>query len=354
MNFLRGRVRFSLRTLLLAMTGLCIVLTLVAQPVMEQRRQHALVDEVAALGGRISNYGTIARGWSPARAILALFDTSYDQFQLINIDLSGTKIDDGDLAMLPKIHHVKELNLGNTAVSDLGLKQLANLEYLTKLALAGTQVTDRGMKYLAGLNDLVSLRVVNTAVSYDVLEALDAKLPYANFCEEKAFEELKAAGIQVVGSHRLAEGEPARGNWIIRGSPQADFVVVGMNRPITLTRQDVVNLNYLKSLREMTFHSVTLDSTGIQELQALPQLQTLEFWFVNLSDADLKAIGRQTQLEALSINGCDEISAAGLGQLESLQNLRSLRFSDCSGVSQDAVDDLKKSLPNCSVQFAMY
>lgn len=352
---LLGRFRFGLKALLVAVALLCWVLALVSQPIVEEMRQRQLLREATALGARTTdNLATILRDPSLGRYLLSLFSTSYDRTTLVGLDFSGTKVKDADLALLPKIRYVKELNLSNTQITDAGLAHLAKLEYLTKLDLSGTKVTDQGMTHLGGLDILASLRVAGTSVSHAALEPLDVKLPYAHFREEKAVEELKAAGIQVVGSVRHFEGDMARGCWMIHGGTEAVHIIVGMNRKLTVTRQDVENLSYLPSVYEVTFHTVTLGPQGLAGWQPLEKLRTLEFWFINLSDNDLATIGRQTQLETLAIYDADAITDTGLQQLKSLGKLKKLRISSCGGVSQEAVSALEQALPECRVEFSTY
>jgi hypothetical protein len=224
---------------------------------------------------------------------------------------------------------------------------------LTRLDLSGTGVTDAGVATLCNLEVLASLQVTGTPVTYACLEKLDAALPYAHFCEEKAIAELETAGIQVVGTPRWVEGDSARGLWMTRSGEQADFVVVGMNRQITLTQRDVENLGHLQSLKEITMHTVQLSPSGLANLRPLAGLKTLEIWFVDLSDRDLEAVARQPQLENLSIYEADSLTDAGVKHLQSLKKLKRLRINECGGITKEAISALQTVLPECDVKFSV-
>jgi len=346
------RFRYGMKSLFVAMTVMCALLALVAQPIVDARRQRQLLNHVAVLGGRVSFLATMPREASFPRGLLALANASYARDRLYGLDFSGTKLGDDDLQTIATIRHVAELNLGHTLVTDAGLRQLSDMEYLRRLDLGGTQVTDQGVAHLRPLNNLASLRVVGTPVTYAALDALDAELPYAHFCEEKAIEELVAAGIQVVDSPRHVEVGQSAGVGLIRAGNEAVYVVVGMNRPITLSRQDVVGLSQLQSLREMTFHTVKLGPDGLADLRPLARLDELSFWITNVSDRDLATLALQTQLKKLTIYDADSITDKGLSRLNALNNLEDMRISNCGGITAAAVVALQADLPNCRIDYS--
>lgn len=344
----RRRFRFGLKSLLVVVTLLCIVLASISKPLLERRRQQQLLDQVTALGGRISNLGTILLPQTPGRFLLSIFSASYDRYLLYRIDLSKTKVRDDDLESIAQLKHVKELNLSGTKISDAGLTHLRNAGFLTRLNLSQTAVTDKAVADLLTMDILASLDVTGSAISYEALEKLDSKLRYAHFCEERAIRELKAAGIGVVDVPRIIEGDESRESWIVTAGSEVRDVVVGMSRPVTLTTKDVENLGYLDSLRQMRFHTAKVGANGIASLRQLPNLKDLDFWSVDLTDRDLAAVAKQTQLETLTLYGCDKITDVGFAQLKSLKNLKRLQIY-CKGVSQESITELGKLLPECTI-----
>ena len=204
------------------------------------------------------------------------------------------------------------------------------------------------------MRNLASLREFGTTSTYDALEQLEAKFPHANFCEERAIEELKAAGVQVVDFPRHIEGEPSGGFGIVRAGSEAVDAIVGMNRPATLTNVDVTRLGHLKSLRSMTLHTVTVGPEGIAAIQPLPKLKDLSIWFTNLSDKDLSSIAQHGELERLTIYDADGITDDGLACLKALTKLRHLRVGACSGISAAAISSLQQELPDCKCEFSKY
>jgi len=349
----RRGFRFGMKSLLLVVTVLCIFLTTIAQPIAELRQERAILDQVAALGGRISTLGSVSRKPSLGRFVLACFDASYDRFYRYCIDLSGTKLKDDDLQHLARIHHIRELDLSNTHISDAGVRYLRKLESLQKLDLSGTRVTDRGIAQLNTIPTLALLQMARIQVSDAALERLDAELPYAHVCEQMAIAELKAAGVQVVDCARWVDVPIEDGSTVHAGS-EAFEVVVGMNRAVSFAAQNVLRLGYLQSLREATFHTVTFGPEGLTALRPLGSLKVLSFWFTNLTDRDLESLERHRQLESLTIYKADEITGNGLAKLTTLTSLKKLRVSACKGITKEHVDALAQQLPDCSCEFSEY
>jgi hypothetical protein len=52
----------------------------------------------------------------------------------------------------------------------------------------------------------------------------------------------------------------------------------------------------------------------------------------------------------VSLAGCRQITDAGLKELAALSHLRTLDLTDCTGVTDEGVADLKKALPGLRVE----
>lgn len=255
---------------------------------------------------------------------------------------------DEELARILSIEHVRELNLSGTKITDAAIRLLNLCKFLERLDLSATAVTDKGVSQLSGQRNLASLRVFGSQVSYDALERLDAALPYAHFCEERAIEEAKAAGIQVVDIPRLHQSP--NGFHVVQSGGEAVSVIVGMNRRLSLTAQDVSHLGYLQSLQDLTFHTVTLAPDSLNTLPPLAKLKLLAIHSVNLTDDDLKSLAKQTQLESLTIHGCPGVTDAGIAELKTLVNLKELSIGSCPGVTKEGAASLGEELPNCACE----
>lgn len=198
--------RFSLSTLLLALTVLCISLGVI---VNRANRQHNAVAAIQALDGQVIYMATegfprsILRRWLPrdyvdgvqavdlrpsgrADAALAklhalkgvqwlyLDDTSVTDAGLANLEgvtslegiwLRGTQVTDAGLASLQRLNGLRGLYLGGTRITDVGLVHLKGMTVLRVLDLRRTQITDEGLVQLRALTGLRDLLLSDTQVT---------------------------------------------------------------------------------------------------------------------------------------------------------------------------------------------
>ena len=102
---------------------------------------------------------------------------AYVAEQVFSLNLAGSNVSDGGMAVLGQLKNLSRLHLENSTVTDAGLAHIASLERLQYLNVYGTAVTDAGMAHLEGLNHLRKLYLWKTKVSYDVATALEKKIP---------------------------------------------------------------------------------------------------------------------------------------------------------------------------------
>jgi hypothetical protein len=166
--------QFSLKTLLLAMTGLCVVLGgyLTYERDRRQRRLDA-ADAIEKIGGIVSRrhphlenlpsiFGmdieivdvNLGGNHNVTNANLSLLEVFPE---LRGLNLSGTGISDEGLAHLAGLLNLDDLGLEHTGITDAGLVHLKNLEQLQSLGLEHTEITDDGLRHLARLESLTAL-----------------------------------------------------------------------------------------------------------------------------------------------------------------------------------------------------
>ena len=100
----------------------------------------------------------------------ARFEAIGSLTSLLELDLSGTRLDDAGASRLAALKRLRCLNLGHTRVTDAGLVHLAGLDQLEKLYPDGCRVTGRGLENLMGLTRLHTLDLSGTDVDDAGLE----------------------------------------------------------------------------------------------------------------------------------------------------------------------------------------
>ncbi len=91
-------------------------------------------------------------------------------------------------------------------------------------------------------------------------------------------------------------------------------------------------------------------STGLQHVAQIDSLIHLGLAACRgVTDEGLSHIAKMDRLEALDLRGCDGISDAGLEELVGMRSLRALLLGGCTNISLEAVDELRRRMPNCKV-----
>jgi len=109
------------------------------------------LDEIALTGAGLANL----KPWSNT---------------LENLDLTGIKLNDADLAHLTGFKALKYINLRNTPITDAGLVHIKDIMSLETLYFNGTNITDEGLMVLKDLQNLERINVTDTLVTNIGLE----------------------------------------------------------------------------------------------------------------------------------------------------------------------------------------
>lgn len=154
-------MRYSLRTLLLVLTLLCVVPGgWVAYKRQRAANQRAAVEALDKLGVRFGYVDDSKRPWYLPEV---LDDHRFDT--VTSIDCTNSLVKDEDLVHLEQFPGITTLDLQNRSVTDAGLRHIRRLRNLRELRLDQTLVTDQGLRQLQDLPQLRSLSLVDTAIT---------------------------------------------------------------------------------------------------------------------------------------------------------------------------------------------
>ncbi len=197
---------------------------------------------------------------------LANLKTSND---LRTLKLGGGTITAANLEHLKRLANLEELSL--TPVDDVGLGHLAGMSNLKRLTIVAGNVTDAGLKHVAGIASLESLRIWHTDIHGIGLASLATMK--------------KLTDLDVRDNLHAVPDEVGRG------------------------------LSELRNLRQLRVGSGVFGDWGNQKSD-------------RYGDRFLGQISGLTQLEALDLYNCSEISDDGLKQLERFNQLQKLRLGN--------------------------
>lgn len=202
---------------------------------------------------------------------------------LTSLDLQGChKVNDAGLAALEKLPNLKSLNLqGCSGVTDAGLAHLETLPQLTSLNLMGCeQVTDGGLAHVKKIKQLATLDL---------------------------------SGVTRITDEGLAN--------LTDAGPR------NLERPQHL---ETLNLRFCNAITD----------AGLVHLAKLPQLKSLNLLYCyQLKDPGLEAVGGLKGLQELRLSGHDDMTDAGIANLQKLTNLTTLAL-DVNPISKTALASL--------------
>ncbi len=120
------------------------------------------------------NHVTAVHFGNPKKITEATYKSLSDLYKVAVINLSGTEINDAQLAYLRGLGELVSLNLTNTRVTDAGLKHLQTIPNLQGLTLNKCVITDAGIDTILGMKRLVILSISDTKVTDQGLRKLVA------------------------------------------------------------------------------------------------------------------------------------------------------------------------------------
>ncbi len=167
--------QFSLRTLLIVVSLICIALGLYIGP---KTRRHNQVLAIEAVKGIVIYRPHEEESWMVEQLRNYLPQDWFDE--ITSVFLQETDADDTTLEEIKSLVRLDYLDLRRTRVTDAGLVHLKGLVGLESLILVDTRITDMGMENLSGLSDLKRLFLDKTGITDTGLDKLKGltKLEY--------------------------------------------------------------------------------------------------------------------------------------------------------------------------------
>ncbi|MEO1998848.1 MAG: hypothetical protein ABGZ17_26680, partial [Planctomycetaceae bacterium] len=83
--------------------------------------------------------------------------------EIVSVTFSE-RANDGTLAHLVGLQHLRELDLGHSQITDSGLRHLQELHSLESLWMHETKISDAGLKHIKSLTNIWSLTLAGTKI----------------------------------------------------------------------------------------------------------------------------------------------------------------------------------------------
>jgi internalin A len=387
------RFRFSLRTLMLVITVLCIW---PGVQIYSARRQRLAVEAIRRVNGTVTydyervhlpgnpedywNYDKNAKPPVPewlrnlfgddffCTVVEASFDkesqstTPADLAQLANLPnlqriYLDSMIDHGDgkfsepvrdneLDFLQELHRLNTVVLSGADIAGSGLVHLANAKHLKNLFLDHTHITDSAMESVARLTDLESLDLSDTSIG-------DAAMEFVGTLTNLQSLDLTRTRVTDAGLSRLRNANKLES---LRLSSlkisNAGFCNINSNA-LTFLELDGTNvgdgsMERIGKMIDLTWLSLTgtqITDRGMQHIRTLTKLRQLYLANTKITDGGLSNLNAPELLD-LYLN-FTKIGNSSLKQLGKFKRLRFL-YLDGTQITDEGLPELA-NLPNLSL-----
>lgn len=365
------RIRFSVRTMLVAVAIVAIPLGWLAVRLKVGRDKQHTIAELREMGVSI-----VMAGYQDASPMIPSSVRPLLGWQSVGTAL-GVSTDEA-LSKLDGMQNLHTLGVDD-GVSDSGLKSLRSLKTIERLMLSSSSVTDEGLRHVSDIVDLKELDLSGTKTTgagllhlknMTSLEKLTFDGPHAEVVRLYV-EQGRGIVDALVASGQLRHHDDEPSALWLEGKQVTDELIeflVPMPKLESITlKSTAVTKAGLKRLADMPqLKSIALHGDGVlrklpamphieslhvsdtaitanqlaQYLSSLPQLMSLRLEYTAFSDDDLKAIVGAQSLQELSL-GATKIEGAGLRHLAALKKLRHLHLGG-STISDDGLRHLSQ------------
>ncbi len=162
--------RYSLRTMMLVVTLICVLLGITAKRAQDQKQA---VEVILESGGIVLYQHRTERSDPPGPEWLRKFIGDEYFFRVDSVHFTEAKINEASLIAISRLTDMRSLVLTGNRVTDAGLEHLQTLTKLQDLNFSSTEITDAGLVHLRGMTELQRLFFYNTKISDRGVEHLN-------------------------------------------------------------------------------------------------------------------------------------------------------------------------------------
>jgi len=302
---------------------------------------------------------------------------------LRELNAKNARVTDEGLAHLKKIRSLETLVLNGDSLTDEGLRHISELPNLKGLRTYGRfdhPFTDAGLAHLAKVESLEELIIAGAGIGDAGIESL-SKLPRlrglwihapgltdAGLAKLKSVKTLETITIDGPGLREGGEGFTLEGVSKFSGLlnlrelsirdvrassdtlelsdlPRLEKLFVGFVKGGSPRDSDLTCLARLPQLREFGYHPLEgVTDAGLVHLKRRSGLTSLSVGGEGITDRGLECIGKSNPLNRLMLRG--SFTDAGIKSLEHRESLRSLSVQSSLPLSDEAVRQLRATIPN--------
>ena len=177
----RRRLRFSLRSLLISFSVVCVVLGWIGWRMEWARRDQSVLADLRGRGVGASFVGfDMSQHWAPdwlKQPWVFIHFCSINRLEITSLP----HIADSALPELSRLPKLRLLKIESDLITDEGLKHLAAFKDLQILGVSSPQLTDDGILFLSQFQQLEELAIEGSQLTPEGIERLQQALPHCRF-----------------------------------------------------------------------------------------------------------------------------------------------------------------------------
>jgi hypothetical protein len=170
-------LRFSIRSLFVAVTMIAIVIQILAVSTRDYRKRLRISADLRSMGA--THIGFDENGnpdW--VSFVSSVNSPEISKYKKIrHVDLSEACVTDATIRNVSGLDEIEVLHLTQCDVTDDQLELLAHIGSLKILRLNNTGITDKAIPAIASINGLMSVDLSGTLVSNSGVEELESRRP---------------------------------------------------------------------------------------------------------------------------------------------------------------------------------
>jgi hypothetical protein len=286
--------------------------------------QRAAVVRIQELDGHVGYAASDPRSEPEFRGWVrwAIGDDYYDR--VVNVNLNGTDVTDGDMTLFYSLPDVERVFLANTKVGDRGIRHLRGHRKLRELNLLESQICDEGWATLKEIRTLEHVGVGGTRTT-------DAGLVHAGTMTQLKYLGLRGTRVTDAGVADL------------RGLTNLEGIYLGETQ---VTDAGMIHLQAMTKMKYPRLNHLAITDAGLAHLAPLQELESLLLSGTSITDAGLVHLQRLPKLKRLLLSET-AVSDAGVPILEQL-SLEELDVRD-SRITAEGAHRIGHALPNCTI-----
>jgi Leucine Rich repeat len=351
----RRWLSFSLRTLFLLVTGICLIVGWEVVPILEQKRAiNSLKGVVPYEYDYQFSQQKDVKGELPEPSWLAKLLGVDSVHDVVKVDIFGNRFNTPEdfhraVSGLRHLKRLRELSISKSpTLQGQDLESIANLRELERLSLCEDRLEDGALQNLCKLERLQTLALMWNRFSGEGLaslgnlhrlEAIDLYDNQVTDAGLSSFSKIASLKYLCLEKNQITDD----GLKYLAPLTNLEYLQLAKNR---ITGKGLPQLMSLSKLTQLILDDNPISDQYLKSIVRLPSLQSLSLARTNISDASIEFLAQLPAECAICITGT-HLTDEGIGKLQRLRPNSAIYIQgDFDGYDPNSIDPVPYSPPS--------